>query len=184
MKLIYPLIKEPELKAFGFIPFAQVGRPHGLKGAFFLVTQDQRTQWNNYKKILLKMTDAFYEFTVSNTYSSGGYLVLKLMGLDQREILEKIYKNDIYVHRSEILLNEDEYIVMDLINYKVTSSDIKNLGHVIGVTSFGAQDNLEIQISESNKSIFFPFISNFIEKVDHKKKEIVVVYDPCFFEDP
>jgi ribosomal 30S subunit maturation factor RimM len=80
------------------------------------------------------------------------------------------------VHKNLIQLNQDEYLVHDLLNYNVVCSQKGILGKVIGVISYGAQENLEIKLSISNDIVLYPFIDKFIKKIDNEKKEIEVEY--------
>jgi 16S rRNA processing protein RimM len=159
-----------------FIPFASFGRPHGLKGAFFLKTADRRKKWDGYKLLLIETSNGFKEVSVKRHYLSGDALVLEIETIHSRSEVEALYNKKIYVHKNLIQLNQDEYLVHDLLNYNVVCSQKGILGKVIGVISYGAQENLEIKLSISNDIVLYPFIDKFIKKIDNEKKEIEVEY--------
>ena len=104
----FNLAEEDKLRTCGYINFAQVGRPHGLKGAFFLKTADNRTTWDGYKKLIVETNHGFLEKRVIKTYLSGKALVIVLDGFLNRNDVEPLYNKRIYVHQSEIEVNEDE----------------------------------------------------------------------------
>lgn len=166
-----------------YIPFAQIGRPHGLKGAFFLKTEDRRTKWDGYKRLLIETKDGFLPTKVVKSYLSGNCLALILDGVETKEQVEALYNKKIYVHKTEIRLKKDEYLAGDLRGYVVYDASNKRvLGTVLGVISFGAQDNLQIQTASSKKEILFPFIEPFVQSIDEANKSIHVIYVPEFFE--
>ncbi|MBX9839938.1 MAG: hypothetical protein K2X69_16675, partial [Silvanigrellaceae bacterium] len=119
----FELVDEEKLRDKGFIQFAQVGRPHGLKGAFFLKTEDKRTEWDGYKKLLVETPNGFIEKKVLKTYLSGNALAIMLDGFINRNEIEPLYNKKIFVHKDEIQLNNDEYIVGNLIGFKVYTEE-------------------------------------------------------------
>lgn len=179
----FELLDEDKLRGKGYIKFAQVGRPHGLKGAFFLKTQDKRTAWDGYKTLLCETNEGFYEGNVLKHYLSGNALVIMLNGLDNRSSIESLYNKNLYVHKNQIQVHEDEYVVGSLIGYKVFAENKGLVGIIQGVSSYGAQDNLEILALQTNKVILFPFISTFVTQVNEREEKIDIIYVPEFFED-
>ncbi|KAB8029129.1 ribosome maturation factor RimM [Fluviispira multicolorata] len=176
-------LDEKQLSSRGYIQFAQVGRPHGLKGAFFLKTEDRRTEWDGYKKLLIETPNGFHEKKVLKAYLSGNALALVLEGFESRNDVEPLYNKKIYVHKNEISVGQNEYIVDTLKGFKVIAENKGNIGSIIGVSSFGAQDNLEIELEGSKRSVLFPFVDAFIKNIDEEKRFIEIIYVPEFFED-
>ena len=141
-----------------YIQFASFGRPHGLKGGFFLKTSDRRKVWDGYKSLLVETQNGFVEKKVTKHYLSGEALVLELEGLNSRTEVEALYDKKIYVHKDFVVVNKDEYLVNDLINFSVISTSATNekiiIGQVVGVISYGAQENLEIKLHNSNVVLY------------------------------
>ncbi len=179
----FELIDEEKLRSKGYIQFAQIGRPHGLKGAFFLKTEDKRKEWDGYKTLLIETPQGFIEKEVIKFYLSGNALAIVLNGFDNRTHIEPLYNKKIFVHKNEIHVKEDEYIVGNLIGYKVYSEDKGFIGTIKGISSYGAQDNLEILVAQSNKISLFPFIDSFIKQVSESEERVDIIYVPEFFED-
>lgn len=179
----FDLLEEEKLRSKGYLQFAQVGRPHGLKGAFFLKTEDKRTEWDGYKTLLIETPQGFFEKKVLKTYLSGNALAILLEGFENRNQIEPLYHKKIFVHKDQINVKEDEYIVGTLIGYKVYSDDKGFIGTISGVSSYGAQDNLEISVAESNQIFLFPFIDSFVKRVSASEERIDIIYVPEFFED-
>jgi 16S rRNA processing protein RimM len=179
----FDLVDEEKLRSIGYIQFAQIGRPHGLKGAFFLKTEDKRTLWDGYKTLLIETQTEFIEKKVLKTYLSGNALAIILESFLSRNDIEPLYNKKIFVHKNEIIIKEDEYIVSSLVGYKVYAKDKGFIGTITGVSSYGAQDNLEISIANSNKIFLFPFIDSFVTRVSESEERIDIIYVPEFFED-
>jgi 16S rRNA processing protein RimM len=179
----FDLVDEEKLRNRGYIQFAQIGRPHGLKGAFFLKTEDKRTEWDGYKTLLIETPQGFIEKKVLKNYLSGNALAIVLDGFENRSHIEPLYNKKIFVHKDEIHVKEDEYIVGTLIGYKVYSEDKGFIGTIQGVSSYGAQDNLEILVEKSNKISLFPFIDTFVKRVSDSEERVDIIYVPEFFED-
>lgn len=178
-----PVSAEPQLKELGYIEFASVGRPHGLKGGFFLKTPDRRTTWDGYSHLLLETPSGFQHLKVNEFYLSANAIVLRLDTLTNRSAVEALYNKRLFVHQSLIHTNEHEYVVDELKRFRVIDAQEKLVGHVVNVVSYGAQDNLEIELADGKKTILFPFLDHFIQHIDRDKKEIVVLHIEEFLDD-
>jgi 16S rRNA processing protein RimM len=163
------------------ISFAAIGRPHGLKGGFFLKTEDRRKKWDGYKSVFLQHENQLIEKKVTKHYLSGQALVLELEGLQSREDIEKLYNQKLYIQKNQIQLKDDEYLVHDLLQYKIVCQNKGVLGEVVGMVSYGAQENLEIKLTENNKIILYPFVDQYILNINSDTKEIEVEYLEVFF---
>ena len=172
----------PSQSSLKYIHFAFIGRPHGLKGAFFLKTEDRRQVWDGYKNIFIEMPQGLVQHKVKKNYLSGGALAIELENISTREEVETLYLKKLFVDASQIKLKEDEYLVHDLLNYSVINSEKKVLGQIVGVVSYGAQENLEIKLTNSEKIILYPFIDKYVHNVNAENKIIEVEYLEAFFE--
>lgn len=172
----FPLSAESQLKDHGYIEFASVGRPHGLKGGFFLKTPDRRSEWDGYSHLLLETPSGFRQLKVSESYLSANALVLRLEGISSRTEVESLYNKRLFVHQSLISTSENEYVVGELKRFTVIDEQGLRLGRVLGVISYGAQDNLEIELTGGKKTILFPFLDQFVHHIDRDKKEIAILH--------
>lgn len=177
--------QRPDLVPEGYFWLGQVGRPHGVKGAFFLKTEDNRVEWPGYKQVLLKTPGQVDRpVVVEKAYVSGGKLALSLAGIGQREACESLYNAHLFVARSEIQKSEDEYIVGELVGCRVVVDGIEEpYGTVVAVHNFGAQETLEIQRKDSEATVLYPFLESFIVSVDEEKRVVIVKNEPAFLDD-
>ncbi len=85
------------------------------------------------------------------------------------EILPFI-KNDVYIKKSDIIKNENDYLKSDLIGLDIFYLD-KNCGKVCEYVYNNGNDLLMIKNALID---YIPYNDNFIEKVDLKAKKIIV----------
>ncbi|MFZ9521365.1 MAG: ribosome maturation factor RimM [Silvanigrellaceae bacterium] len=177
--------QQPETVPEGYFWLGQVGRPHGVKGAFFLKTEDNRSEWPGYRQLLLKTPgQADKLLTVEKAYLSGGKLAISVAGIAQREACESLYNAHLFVARGEIKKGSDEHIVGELVGCSVAVEGCEGVyGTVVAVHNFGAQETLEIQKKDSEETIYYPFLEDFILSVDEGKKWVVVKNEPAFLDD-
>ncbi|MEN9809042.1 MAG: hypothetical protein RLZZ488_609 [Pseudomonadota bacterium] len=172
-------LKTPE----GFLWLGQVGRPHGVRGAFFLKTQDNRSDWPGYSRLLLQTAQGERMTTVQSTYVSGGKLAVQLREVSGREECEALYNAHLFVARGDISTVADEYVVGDLVGCRVEVEGREGIcGVVIAIHNFGAQETLEIERSGGGETILFPFLESFIVSISEKERCIVVRDVPEFLD--
>lgn len=173
----------PQSVPEGWLWVGQVGRPHGVRGAFFLKTEDNRTDWPGYSQLLLKAKSENL-LKVEKAYCSGGKLALQLVGIQTREAAEELYNAHLFVERSQIILDEGEYLVAELVGCDVEVEGREGVfGRVVAVHDFGAQETLEILPTNAESTIYFPFIEHFIVFVDQHKKIICVKDESAFLDE-
>ncbi len=181
--------------------FAEAGMPHGIKGAFFLMTSDRRTEAVEYGRVGVSLPSGaqgiqgateIRPFRVRQSYTSGGRSVLALEGIDTRESAESLLGSKMYVPREDVQLEAGEFLVGDLVGTSAFDEGGTFLGLIIAVHNFGAQVNLEIgsssrpeeetkrtnveqaSIASASKTFYFPFLDQFILKHDPVAKVIVL----------
>lgn len=85
------------------------------------------------------------------------------------EVLKYVGK-DVFVKREDLSLKSDEYLLDDLINMEIVENK-KVLGKIKNIVYNKANILLYV---EGEKSFYIPFVSEYIIKVDLKKKEVEV----------
>lgn len=168
----------------GWLWLGQVGRPHGVRGGFFLKTQDNRVEWPGYTTVSVgTIKDA--PRPVEKAYVSGGKLAIQLAGVTTREHAEELYNTHLYVSRDQVELAQSEYLVVDIVGCQVLVEGRSGVfGKVVAVHDFGAQETLEIELVETCRdTVFFPFTDAFVVEFDAAKKMIVIRDEPVFLDE-
>lgn len=168
----------------GLLWLGQVGRPHGVRGAFFLKTQDNRTEWPGYHSVYIGPQSA-RSTAVQKAYMSGGKLALQLEGIVSREQAEALYNAYVFVSREQVDLSDSEYLVVDIVGSQVEIEGRSGVfGEVISVHNFGAQETLEIKLNDAARgTIFYPFTEQFVVEFNPAQRTIRLKDEPVFLDE-
>jgi 16S rRNA processing protein RimM len=154
------------------IALAAVAGAHGVKGELRLklfsesvesLSRQQMLYIGGAERRLLHLRDA------------GKVAVARLEGVSDRSAAEALRGALVEIPRSALPPLEDgEYYHADLIGLRAVDRDGNALGKVVGVENYGAGDLLEIEDSQSKRSLipFKPGIADL--------EEDVIVLDPDF----
>lgn len=142
----------------------------GLKGELkifsnFVVEKDLL---KDIKKV--KINNKEYEVEKLNYRSN--FLVLKLIGLDDINLVENFKNTDVVLTQdNNFNLKNGEYFSADLIGCKITDKNGEFLGEITTVENYGATDVIFIKNGKTEYSV--PFLTNIFEVVDTEKKQII-----------
>ena len=101
----------------------------------------------------------------------GDELQVKFEGIDDRDQAFALRGHTVEIPRDEFSpAGEDEYYWTDLVGMTVVNKEGITLGTVKNLMETGANDVLVIQ--GKDKQILIPFVSNYIETVNHDSKTI------------
>ena len=118
-------------------------------------------------------TSAHYRFSVLEVKKDC--VIAKVEGINNRTEAEKLRNVNLCVKRSALApLPKDEYYHSDLIGLDVYDVDGYSVGVVKNVLNFGAGDILDINEIAADKSVYYPFIKQFISSIDLRSRRIVV----------
>ncbi|MBT3583724.1 MAG: 16S rRNA processing protein RimM [Halobacteriovoraceae bacterium] len=155
-------------------------RPHGIKGGFtFSITEEYAGALENGIEVMLRPLNGTSSISAEGKVfklidlNIGHKVMAYLQGVKDRNTAEALVPFNIFLDR-EILEEklECEYLLEDLINFKVESCDGEKIGSVFGLYNNGAQDVLEIR-GENDFDI--PFIEHFVKEIIVKEKLIKIV---------
>jgi 16S rRNA processing protein RimM len=168
-----------------WLPMGYFSRVHGLKGGLFLKTPDRRRELGDYPRVLVVNDGAMQEYKIERSYVSANEPVLQLEGVESREAAQDLLRAQVFVNREDLDEdeNEDDFLVADLLGLKVIAKDRGEIGEVVGVVDFGAQENLEIHLTASNTVVYYPFLEEYILDISLDDETITVVYLPEFLEE-
>lgn len=174
----------PAVVPEGWLWLGQIGRPHGVRGAFFLKSQDNRSDWPGYEAVFVG-AQAERPVRVEKAYLSGGKLALQLEGISSREQCESLYNAYLFVSREQIDLGDSEYLVVDIVGSQVHVEGRDGVfGEVIAVHDFGAQETLEIKPTVATRgTVFFPFTEHFVLDFDPAGRTILIKNEPVFLDE-
>jgi 16S rRNA processing protein RimM len=162
-----------------FIYVGSVGKPHGLKGGFFIrprIPFPPDFKPKEGSLIRLESKGQVFETQVEKSYITSSKVVLGLKDCISREQIESLYEASIFIE----VLNEASYDFLKYLDFTVLTEEAKEIGSILGVASFGAQKNLIIKTSKDIS--YFPFIDEFIKNINIENKTIQIIYQSEFFD--
>lgn len=159
-----------------WLKVGKVGKSHGLRGAFFISGREEGLSVEVSSVKVGDNVKTAQSFDVEKITKQSGRPLLKLKGLDNRNQSEEFLHKSIWVQRSELDIDEDEYFWADVVNKPVSLPDGKIIGKVLGINNFGASDVVEI-INEDKQTLMLPFVSQYFDldtSVDNSSLLLVV----------
>lgn len=159
------------------IKIAYVARPHGIKGEAELSFLEENvfeegmeihaTAFNEKSQI----PKAGMKLTIQKLKVANKAIVT-FKEVTDRTMLEKLIPFELSVARED--LPQDEFYLFDLPGMNVVSESGETLGEVLNVFDNGAQEVLEIQMTEGER-IMLPFVENFFPEVDLEHNHVVMI---------
>jgi 16S rRNA processing protein RimM len=143
------------------VTVGRVGRPHGVRGAFFVEGPSERDEVFAVGSTVLAGGEPAK--VVSSSRGSGGRPVIRLDRAVERG-------TELAVERTALpLLETDEFYVFDLVGLSVEQDDGRLLGSVREVLQYPANDVLEL-----DSGLSLPLVEACVRSVDVEGGRIVV----------
>lgn len=164
-----------------------IRKAHGLKGEVkILPLTDDPKRFKKLKKLFLRKAneaeDFLMEYEVESVRFSTEEVILKFKEICDKDAADSLHGAFVYIDRSDaVSLNEWEFFTQDLIGLSVFYKE-ENVGKITDVLNTGANDNLEILLSDKSKHIYYPFIRTFIDNVDLKSGCLAINQYEGFFD--
>ncbi len=99
------------------------------------------------------------------------YEMVSFKGINNINEVLKYKNNSVYFDRDELVLPENQYLINDLIGFDV-SYDQKIVGNINDFMYNST--NCLLAVINNDKTFYIPYHDNFIDKVDMKKKIVIV----------
>ncbi len=162
----------------------RVGSPVGIKGEvrITLYAQDS-TNLKEGKVLLLERAGKTINATIRKLRYQKDRPVVKLEGVDDRNVAEEIRGMDVSIYASDLEeLPEGEHYVRDLIGCRVIdTTDGREVGILSDVIQNTAQSILEVRTVEG-KSVLIPAVDAFLRGIDEEAGMIEVELIPGFLD--
>lgn len=140
-------------------------RSHGTKGQLVLKTS-VAFEPGELKVLFVDLAGSKAPYFVEDIKMAASDLVLSLEGIDSPEKAKTLVNKKVFLEESLVLPETEQ----ELIGYTVSDALKGVLGEVKDVSENGAQQLLHLNYE--GKEIILPMVEDFIEAIDHEKKEI------------
>ena len=165
----------------------KVGAVYGIKGWLKIhsFTDDQEAILD-YFPWSLKLGNKVQSVDISDWRKHNNGLVVKVTGIDDRDIAQKLVGSEITVNESALSeLPEGEFYWRDLIGMDVVNTSGYSLGKVTDIMETGSNDVLVVKANRTDafgkKERLIPYLDEqVIKNVSLAQKQIDVDWDPGF----
>jgi 16S rRNA processing protein RimM len=144
---------------------------HGLKGDLKIYP------WCDDRSEIIEARELFINGRLENLFDRRVYkniVLAKIKGADNLELARGYIGKILYIKRSEISLQDGEFLIRDLIGLKVIDNDTGTLyGEIFDVLKTGANDVYAIKNKEG-KEVLIPAIKNVICSVSIEQNKMLI----------
>lgn len=159
-----------------YISVGKILNFHGIKGeAKVGFTQNQADFVLGLDKVFLKNGSDYTPINVEKVRIHKNYALFKFEGINSIDELLPYKGSLLFVEENYIRenLDENEYLIDELVGLSLFDEQGKKLGFVVGVSNNGANDLLSVK-TNSKKICLVPFVEAIIKEVDITSKSITI----------
>ncbi len=152
-----------------YVLIGKIVNTHGIKGELRLLSDFDKKDIVFKPNFNIYIGPTYIKETISSYRHHKMFDMITLIGYNNiNEVLKYKYM-EVYVKRSDLNLNENDYLLDDLINMKVIDNN-EEIGTVI---DYIQNNNVLLKVS-GVKEFYIPLVDNYIINVDTKNKIINV----------
>lgn len=159
-----------------FISVGKILNFHGIQGeAKVGYSKNQQDFFCSLKEVFVLVNHDYQPLKIKSCRLNKTFAIVKFEGINSINDLMP-YKNSLLFVPEEVIreaLEEDEFLIDELVGLEVYDINDKKLGFIIGVSNNGATDLLSVK-SKSNKISLVPFVKAIVTGVSIKDKKVVV----------
>lgn len=150
-----------------YILIGKIVNTHGIKGELRLLSDFDKKEIVFKPNFNIYIGNSYIKETINTYRHHKMFDMITLKGYNNiNEVLKYKYEN-VYVKRSDLNLNENDYLLDDLIGMKVIDNN-----EVIGkVIDYNQGSNVLLKVS-GVKEFYIPLVDEYVINVDLKNKEI------------
>lgn len=152
-----------------------ISNTHGLKGELKVRPYTENAKrFEKVRKVLIKKAkDNFEEYEVQSVRYQKDIVLLKLKGIDDIEVAEKLKTQSLFIPREDAKeLDENEFFIADLIGCDIYENK-ERIGELVDIFTAGAADVYVIK-RIGKKDLLLPALESIIKSVDVENKKIDV----------
>ncbi len=159
-----------------FISVGKILNFHGIQGeAKVGFSKNQQNFLLELDKIYIKSVSEYLPFKISKSRIHKNFAIMKFEGINSIDELLPYKGALLFVEETTIRekLEEDEFLIDELVGLNVFDTGGKKLGFVVGVSNNGATDLLSVK-TNSKKISLVPFVKAIVTNVSIKEKKITI----------
>lgn len=170
---------------------------HGIRGDLYVLIFSGDVSWAkqmrqfqlNWKKQVPQSDGTNRSELMQETFAVKKFrpfkqgLILTVDEVKDRNHAELLKGAEFYIDEKLLVSEPGETIFLsEILNYKIKDVEAKELGTIVGFSSNGVQDLLEVKKIDE-KIVLIPFVDAFIKKMDFKNQSIMMDLPPGLVDD-
>lgn len=159
-----------------FVSVGKILNFHGIKGeAKVGFTKNQEDFFCSLDKVFVKKDNEYLPLIIKNSRLHKNIALVQFEGINSIDELLEYKGAFLYVEEETIRenLEEDEFLIDELVSLEVFDQNGEKKGFVVGVSNNGASDLLSVK-TNSKKIVLIPFVKAIVTDVSIKDKKIIV----------
>ncbi len=159
-----------------FISVGKILNFHGIQGeAKVGYSKNQQEFFCGLKEVFVKEQQDYKPLKIKNIRLHKNFAIVKFDGINSIDELIEYKGALLFVDESVIResLDEDEFLIDELVGLEVFDKDGNKLGFIVGVSNNGASDLLSIKTKSNNISLV-PFVKAIVTDVSLKEKKVTI----------
>lgn len=159
-----------------FVSVGKILNFHGIKGeAKVGFTKNQEDFFCSLDKVFVKKENEYLPLIIKNSRLHKNIALVQFEGINSIDELLEYKGAFLYVEEETIRenLEEDEFLIDELVSLEVFDQNGEKKGFVVGVSNNGASDLLSVK-TNSKKIVLIPFVKAIVTDVSIKDKKIII----------
>lgn len=159
-----------------FVSVGKILNFHGIKGeARVGFTKNQEDFFCSLDKVFVKKDNEYLPLIIKNSRLHKNIALVQFEGINSIDELLEYKGAFLYVEEETIRenLEEDEFLIDELVSLEVFDQNGEKKGFVVGVSNNGASDLLSVK-TNSKKIVLIPFVKAIVTDVSIKDKKIII----------
>ncbi len=159
-----------------YISVGKILNFHGVQGeAKVGISKSQQDFFLSLNKVFIKPDNDYKPVKILKSRVNKNHAIVKFDGINSINELLPLKGALLFVQEETIResLEEDEFLIDELVGLDVVDPDGKKLGFIIGVSNNGASDLLSVK-TNSKQVCLIPFVKAIVPEVSIKEKRVTV----------
>ncbi len=155
-----------------YILIGKIVNTHGIKGEIRIISDFEFKDKVFVPGFNIYIGKDKIKETITSYRHHKIYEMITMDGYKDINEVIKYLKENVYILKKDLKLNDNEYLDKDLIDFKVYESD--NLIGVVSNITYASETNKLLEVLNNDKKILIPFNDEFVININLQEKRIDV----------
>ena len=152
------------------IIIGKIVKAQGLKGEVKVYPLADLSFFENLKEVYLNNIST--KTQIQSLRFQQDMVIIKFTNVADRTMAEKMVGTELFLEREDFNLQEDEYLVDDLLGMNVLLDNNQDMGEIIEINNYGSADIFVV--SGKFGKWQFPFLKDVVVEINKQKKQIIL----------